>query len=236
MKIKKYFLLGFILFLGFNNCFSQSSIYVQGMNFVGEFTVNSNSRNSIPFTKGSPYYNRDFMFGELELQNGGKLKGLFRYNIYNQEFEVIVKRDTLIISEPTKVKTIDFANKSFVYSLIHEKKGNTSYLAGAYFETLNKGNCKLLIKRKINLRENKYVDYYGGGGGDGSQRYIPEETYYIKLSDDKPAIKLKRKKDFVLELFSDHKVEIEKFISENKIKLKKDQDFLKVIEYYNQLN
>lgn len=236
MKLKKNFALFFLFFLSFSTCFSQSNIYIKGLDYIGEFTISSSSRKSTLFTKGSPYYNRDFMFGELELQNGAKMNGLFRYNIYNQEFEVIVKKDTLIVSEPTKVKTINFAGKSFIYSLILEKKGGDSYISGAYFETLNNGNCKLLIKRKINLRENKYVDYYAGGGGDGSQRYIPEKSYYIKISEDKPAIKLKRKNKFVVELFPNHQTEIEKFIADNDLNIRKDKELLKIIEFYNQLN
>ncbi len=214
---------------------AQTTVYVQGMSYVGRFTIGASERKSKLNTKGSPYYNKDFMFGELELQDGNMLKGLFRYNIYAQELELIVEKDTLIINDPAKIKNIDFSGKKFIYSLILDDKKRKDYISGAYLEALNNGNCKVLIKREINLRENRYVAYYGGGGGDGSQRYIPKLSYYLRLSDDKPALKLKKSKRSIIKILDDHKKEIEKYISDNKLKLTKDKDLVKVVEYYNTL-
>lgn len=213
----------------------QTNIHVMGMNFIGDFTMNVSSREDKTDIKGSPFYNKDFMFGELELVDGSTVKGLFRYNIYDQELEIIVKRDTLIITDPTKIKNFDFSGKKFIYSLILEDGKKTDFISGAYFETVNNGECKLLIKRRINLRENTFTDYYGGGGGDGSQRYIPELTYFIKKSDDKPAVKLKKSKKFILNYFDDYKDEINDYISSQNLSVRDEQDIIKIIEYYNQL-
>ncbi len=236
-KMKKRFLIiTLILLITFSiKGLAQTGIYVQGASFVADFTIGASERKSKLETKGSPYYNKYFMFGELELQNGNKLKGLFRYNIYAQELELIVAKDTLIVNDPTKIKNIDFSGKTFIYSLILENRKRNDYVSGAYFEVLNKGDCKALIKRRINLRENRYLAHYGGGGGDGSQRYIPELSYYLRLSDDKPALKIKKSKGSILKILDDHKKEIEKFISDNKLKLTEDKDLIKVVEYYNTL-
>ncbi len=218
---------------------AQTNIHVQGsgdINFIGDYTINSSSRESKADIKGSPYYNKEFMFGELELIDGKTVKGLLRYNIYAQELELIVKKDTLIITDPTKIKNIDFSGKKFIYSLILEDKRNKDFISGAYFETMNSGECKILVKRRINLRENTFTDYYGGGGGDGSQRYIPELTYYIKKSDDRPAIKLKKNKKFLFEVLGEHENKIKEFISEKDLNPKNTKDLVKIIEYYNQLN
>ena len=233
---RQFLIITLILIIAFSiKGLAQSGVYVQGASFIGDFTIGASERKSKFDTKGSPYYNKDFMFGELELQNGNKLKGLFRYNIYAQELELIVEKDTLIINDPTKIKNIDFSGKAFIYSLILDDRKRNDYISGAYFEVLNEGKCKVLVKREINLRENRYVAHYGGGGGDGSQRYIPELSYYIRLSDNTPALKIKKSKSNIIRLFSDHKAEIDKYISDNKLKLAEDKDLVKVVEYYNTL-
>jgi len=236
-KMKKQFLITtLILIITFSiKGLAQSTAYVRGMKFMGNITISSSERKSKLDTKGSPYYNKDFMFGELELQDGNKLKGLFRYNIYAQELELIVQKDTLIITDPTKIKNIYFSGKDFIYSLILDDRKRNDYVSGAYFEVLNKGKCKVLVKREINLRENRYLAHYGGGGGDGSQRYVPELSYYLRLSDDKPALKIKKSKGSILKILGDHETEIEKYISDNKLKLSENKDLIKVVEYYNTL-
>lgn len=235
MKTKLFTTLFFLITLFISEVWGQTNIHVQGASFIDSYTINSSSREDKAQIKGSPFYNKDFMFGELELVDGNTVKGLFRYNIYAQELEVIVKKDTLIITDPTKIKNFDFSGKQFIYSLILEDRKKTDFISGAYFESVNNGECKLLIKRRINLRENTFTDYYGGGGGDGSQRYIPELTYYIKKSDDKPAIKLKKNKKFILNYFEDYKNEISDYISSQNLNTRNEQDIIKIIEYYNQL-
>lgn len=235
-KMKKRISITSIMLLAYClNSFAQQGIHIQGATFMGDFTISSSEREAKADFKGSPYYNQDFMFGEMELKDGNKIKGIFRYNIYAQELEFVVKKDTLIITDPTRIKNLAFSGKAFIYSLILKEKRKTDFISGAYFEVLNEGSCKVLIKREINLRENRYTAHYGGGGGDGSQRYIPELSYYIRLSDDKPALKLKKTKKSIIKLFDDHKNEIEKYISENKLKLTEDIDIIKVVEYYNAL-
>lgn len=235
--MKKYIktVLLILLTFGLKTVIAQN-VYVQGHNFNGDFTVHSTNSKSKLDIKGNPYYNRDFMFGELQLRDGKKMKGLFRYNIYHQEFELIVEKDTLTISNPILLEKIDFGGKSFMYSLILEDNKREDFIAGAYFEVLNKGNCKVLIKRGIKLKENKYVENYGGGGGDGSHRYIPNETYYIKLSDDMPAQKLIKSKSRFVNYFGEYQHEIVKYIDANKLNINEEKDLIKLIDYYNKLN
>jgi len=62
---KQFLIITLILFIAFSiKGLAQTGAYVQGMSFVGDFTIGASERKSKLDTKGSPYYNKDFMFGE----------------------------------------------------------------------------------------------------------------------------------------------------------------------------
>ena len=214
---------------------AQTSVHVQGLKTVSSFTTNSPADETFNKIKGSPYYNKEFMFGNVAMYDGKKYNGLFRYNLYSQEMEFIYKYDTLIIDNPIKVKHISFAAKKFAFSVIVQNQWRKNLIYGGYFEVLNQGQCQLLIKYEMDFRLNKYVANYGGGGGDGSYRFIPSEYYFMRLNIYEPAFKFKKSKRFIFKTFQDNKKEISAFMKSDKINMNKRGDLIKLFEYINTL-
>ncbi len=217
------------------NSYSQSSIYISGNPGISEFASKLSLEEKPTIIKGSPYYNLDFMYGEVETYRGSNFNGLFRYNIYNEEMEFIYKRDTFMIDNPIILKYIKFAAKTFTYSVIIDKFWQSKYIYGGYFEVLNEGPCQLLIRYEMDFRQNRFVPYYGGGGGDGSYRYIPEQKYYLRLDIDEPAFRLKNNKRFFYKTFPEKKTEIAQFLKEHHLNLKQKNDLITLFQFINSL-
>jgi len=188
---------------------------------------------------GSPYLNVDYMYGKIILSNGKVVKGLLRYNVRTQNFEMVMDRDTLYISEPSFVRKVEFAGKTFIYSLALEKVNGKQYLSEGYYEVIaGKGEVsKLLVKHDKNIKESSYAPTYMGGGGTGAKRYVDEQYYYIKPQEGSAAVRLNGKLDLI-KIFSNSSIEsqeIKEYISKNDVNTQKIEDLKKFLNYCNDL-
>ncbi len=216
---------------------SQLSGQIKNVNIVGSFTgAFKISPDNIRYDiLGTPYLNQQWMYGKLLLNDETKFEGLFRYNVFHQELEMIYNMDTLAISAPFFVKELYFSNKKFIYSLSIEQDFKQDYLTSAFFEVLYDGHCKLLLKHRVDIENNSYATTYMAGGGDGRDYYVHKSFYYYKQNPGGAAKKLRRKRREILNIFSDKKQEIEQFLTTNYINLKSDDDLVRVFEYYDSL-
>jgi hypothetical protein len=103
-----------------------------------------------------------------------------------------------------------------------------------YFVTpvFNKENHLLIDYQKV-LKE-PYVLKNGYNDTDQNKKYVTIKKYYILNKDHKyVAVKLKEK--VILKVLSDKTKELKKYIKKNSLKLKKEEDVVKTLEYYNTL-
>jgi hypothetical protein len=66
-----------------------------------------------------------------------------------------------------------------------------------------------------------------------TRRFDTQNSYYV-FKDEKMA-RLKRSKSGLLDVLSDQKELVEKFISNNKLTVRSDDDLAKIVAYYNSL-
>ena len=59
---------------------------------------------------------------QSELSEINKIEGLFRYNLYAQEFEMVYNTDTFAIRSPLDVKSISLSNLRFIYGFYIDKE------------------------------------------------------------------------------------------------------------------
>jgi hypothetical protein len=187
---------------------------------------------------GSPYLNVDYMYGKIVLVNGREVKGMLRYNVRTQDFEVVIEKDTLYISEPELVRQVNFAGKIFVYSLAIEEINGQEFLTGGYYEVVagSGGSAKLLVKHEKKIKESSYASTLGGGG-TGIKRYVGEQNFYIKPGEGRAAYRIASSKDLVSP-FRENKIgqeQIKKYISRNNINASDVEDLKRFLEYCNQL-
>lgn len=191
--------------------------------------INQGSKvtNSYADIEGSPYFFEDFRKGSVITKNGKKYNGEFRYDLYADQIEFKLDGDVYWIANPELMEYIKIEDKLFVYY----DKDLTDSKQGFYYQVLVMGECKLLYRKGINLKEAEpakpYVD-------PKPATFIDRKPlYYIQKGIAYPQ-KVSKKGD-LLENLSDKKQEVSAFIKKNKISATNKDELIDLIEYYNSL-
>ncbi len=181
--------------------------------------------------KGSPFLNTEFLFGVMSTVEAVSIEGLkYRYDIYSDEMQFILKGDTATITKPLILRSIEIGSQKFVYDVY--KTGENTVAAG-YFEILEEGKLTGLLRREMELDQDIYVRNYGGGGGTKDFYYKENRSNYIKLNKD-IAQKISNKKAFIAFL-PDYQEQVKAFMKSEKVSVKKPEDIKQIISYYNSL-
>lgn len=181
--------------------------------------------------KGSPYLNDEFMFGVMSTVEAVKIEGLrFRYDIYGDEMQFILKDDTASITKPLTLRHIEIGDQKFIYDVYETGE---DMVAAGYFEVIEEGELTGLLRREMELDQDSYTENYGGGGGTKDFYYKDSKAHYLKL-DQEIAIKVNNKKRF-LEVIPFYRDEVKTFMKKERISVKNRKDFKKLVAYYNTL-
>ncbi len=185
---------------------------------------------------GSPYLSPQYMYGRVDIEDHPAIETLLRYNVYTRELEMILGRDTSVVVKPFLLKDFILNNRVFVYSLCITEKADQEYVGADYFEILSTGRLQLLANHYTEIETNSYATNYGGGGGDGRDYYVHKTSLYYRNGDRTAARKLRRKKKEILELMGDRKQEVVKYIRDARLILRREEDLIKLFDFYNNLN
>ena len=177
--------------------------------------------------EGNPYYFEDFKEGAVITKDNRKFTGVLRYDLYADEMEFKINEDIYWIAYPVLIEYLKIEDHVFMYfdkDIADSKKGH-------YFEVLVMGDCKLLLRKGVNLKEAEEAKPY---------------------TDPKPAIFIDRKDLFYLQkgiayptritnkksiedYLSDKSQEVSKFMKKNKISAGNKSELTNLIQYYNSL-
>jgi hypothetical protein len=211
-------------------CLSLASLLVnsqvEGFNFNpqkigGTFqNTNLNSKNSFNDNmKGSIYLFKSWKnLSTLTSFSNKKLKiDNLNYDIENKQFVAKISNDSIYIFDNLKsVKTPFYSFKN---------------IDGTFYELLVDGKVQLLKeytgkykKAVINKMTNQVVK---------KPQYVKTEILYLRQNKKIKKIKLKRSS--IQKFISSKKEEIKKYIKINKLSYKKENDVIKLINFYNSL-
>ena len=188
--------------------------------------------NSYIQVKGNAYLNDDWVTGTLYLTNDRTISNVrFKYDNYGQ-FVVVYndKLNRLVLPEPNLVTAFSYnqGNVNRYFKRVNSDFGVKKVHSDYFLEVLYEGNIsfyKLYLKSTLPLKvpEMPYID-----------EFISEERYYIYLKGNYEIAHLK--KSYLKQRFPQYKKEISHYARTNKLKLKKEADFAKMIAYLGQLN
>ena len=180
---------------------------------------------------GSPYLQEEFMFGVMSTVDTVTIEGMrYRYNIYDDQMQFILKGDTASIIRPLSLREIRFGKVKFIYDVYYTSSGQA---AAGYFEVLEEGRLSVLLRRTMKLEYDEYVPNYGGGGGSKEFYYRGKEHLYVKHVSAL-ARNIRNKKEF-LNLLPDHRDEVQNYMKTEKLSVKKQEDLKELVRYFNSL-
>lgn len=197
----------------------------------GSWGQKSNTNNTI---KGSIYlFNKWETKGVIYAKDKKKYK-IPNLNINIRDHRVEAKfdnnaKDSLFIFKKSTIEKVFINNKEFIIKAL-----TFNYKTDDFFVQ------KIKNTGKTNIYKLHYV-FFKEGEFDrlsqqktGKDRYIKAQKYFIEKN--KGDIKLiKLKKSEILDFFHKEKKKLKNYIKKNNLKVKKEKDFIKLIQYYNTL-
>jgi hypothetical protein len=171
------------------------------------------------------YLDEKWLPGEIVLSDGTIIKDrLLRYNIYSRQIEFVDKNDTMAIANTFDVKQLKIGERSFIFtSFVYDGKPVEDWL-----EVLVDGDYSLFLYRRIVYR---YVESLSESNPE-TDRFFMIEKYYIQ--DSNGEIKaLPNTKKQIVKCLAEKNPDIESFMKENKIRLTKEGDLVKLMEFCN---
>ena len=177
---------------------------------------------------GTPYLEKEFHPGKITTNEGIIISDLqLQYNACNDDIEFLQGEDRYVVDPKSIVKKAEFGGKVFSY-MQYESDNKTQ---GGFFEILTEGKMTLLIRYTVKYFEKDKPQPFGN---QRPARFDPPiKRYYLSFETAPAKLILNKKK--LLELFGNHKNEMDSYISKNNLSIKEDVSFKKIITYYNSL-
>ena len=192
------------------------------------------------FPPAMRYLYPQFVEGQIVLRNNQSSACMINYNMLQDEMELIHGNDTLTFVKKRDLKYIIADNDTFTY--------NSGYVKHIYGQEL-----KVYCKDKINFKDilkkgamgvvSRTAAIESLGSMDAQSVsynlvspddmvFRREVAYYITTSNGTFE---QFKKQNILNLFSNHKAEVQKYLKDNKINFQKQEDIIKLAGYLTTL-
>ncbi len=157
------------------------------------------------------------------------------------QIRFILQGNDMEFNTPDGIKVISGTLvKSFSLEKIPTKKyintlefvDNYDKVKPSFFEVLADGKTKLLEYTKITVQKPDYVEAFNVGSKD--LKIVKEKQLFITKGNE--VLRFSSNKKDLLELMSDKKAEIEKFLKDNNLSAKDKSDLVKIFGFYNSLS
>ncbi len=208
-----------------------TSLYSQmyfgnGTNFSEFFSIKQSDTEESPDIDGTPYFYGNWKGGQINYDKKKYLVREIKYNIYKEE--LLFKKNDIAYTVPDKTLIAEFSidDDEFV-NICHGKYNKRGFLK----VLVKNENTSLYKKYSCQLVEGKSSNGIISATNDA---YSINCTYYIKTKESQVVRFVLRKKR-LYDFFLIHKGKIKKYIKQNKLKIKREKDLIKIINYCNSL-
>ena len=180
--------------------------------------------------EGSPYLYENWIKGSVKLTNG------LAYSNLSLKYDQVA--DELIFLNETSKPQI-FQHPVHEFTILNNQNREIKFRNGftpvedgsamSFYEVLADGNTQLLKRTSKSI-----VEELASGSNILKVQKIKENTKYYIATADK-LIRIKKDQKSILSALSGKSTELSKFIKDNKLNLKADDNLAKVIAYYNSI-
>jgi hypothetical protein len=177
--------------------------------------------------QGSPYLDEELIQGYVKFSLGDSNVYFLRYNIYADEMEYLDGSSLKIISNPSELDHVHVNKHSFYYTTY---KFRNSFKEG-YLEKLVDGTVELYLKYDVDFK--KYEEAKSSYHEAKPERFETGQPTWYASVENGPIKNFEVNKSGLESIFQDDYAEVQKYIKSNKLKLRKEEDVIKLFEHYN---
>lgn len=177
---------------------------------------------------GSPYAIKDLIQGFVFFHGGDSAVNYLRYNIYEDEMEYLEGNKIKVVMNPYIVKKIYLNDKEYLYK---------DFLVGlrreqGYMITEVTGSCSVYRRMNVEFEDAKPpASSYDKSTPPTFKRL--DDSWLISMGDNPPR-EFGLSKKVLLEVFGNESEELESYAKKNNLKVRKPEDFLEIVRYYNE--
>lgn len=178
--------------------------------------------------EGTAYLNEEFVRGDVFINDTILIEEVpLRYNIYSDQMEFVSAQEQVLV--------IDDAHKKFEFNLGGELFSIENYIDRGNTEH---GVLQLVVDGDFRLYKRYQVDFKPATKTIGFQEAQPnrftrqDDQYLLAVGEQTPET-VRNHKD-LLEKLKVHKPAIENYAKEQKLKLKKEEGLIQLIQYCNE--
>lgn len=228
IKIKTYFF-ALLINLSFYQVFSQDPI-MDRFNATNHTWLQKLSLYDINI-EGSPYLNENFSNGNVVLDSLNSFSGRIRIDAYAQKFQTLNKSGQIFEVVVDENDYVEIENKTY---RLHKFQNKTFGDYGILRECIILQNISLYFYPRKKLKkpiEAGRTVADSGYGKTARPEWVDDSTYLLLI--DNKYIKLPQNHKKIVELEFIKKDAYKAFRKENKINLKKEEDIVKLVRFFN---
>ncbi len=217
--IKFFFLINSIVF------YSQGYTGALEINGSQTLTQTNIMRNKFENKKniiGSVYLDKEYKSATITAKNDDIITLKVRFNTFTHEFEIL-KNNTILALKHSIVKKVIFDSKVFKPILDENSKP-------IFAIELARGKLSLFKKFKVIIKKGKIIP--GIQTEDPKDRIVIRELYLVNNSSEDLFSLLKLKKKYILSAINNNS-EVINFSKKNKLSYTKEEDVIKMFNFYN---
>lgn len=177
---------------------------------------------------GSPYYNDELIKGLVIFRIGDSLFSYMRYNVYEDAVEYVKEEVIYNIANPQSIDHIIIGTEKFVYTVyVYDNKPNKGYL----IKCLD-GKIQLYKKPVITYKEP--VDPLTSYHQAQPPTFVLDPTVWL-IEENGQIVVLEVSKSNLSTIMGKDYSKVDTYRKKEKLKLKRDDDVIKLFKYYNSL-
>lgn len=176
---------------------------------------------------GSPYEQVEFEEGKVYTITSQVYAGVpLRFNIHADEMEFTTEDGSVLsMAHPEIIRKIEIGQKEYIYA---------PYTAGnrilrGFFRVPASGSASLLVKPKVAFRQAEPAQPYKEAQPPTYLRM--GDDFYLRAGAD-AAVKISGKKE-IMQVMRDKSTDIDTWLKRNRIKYNREEDLIKLVEFYN---
>jgi hypothetical protein len=187
--------------------------------------------NNMGDVEGTPFLFKEWKNGDVTLKNGEKYK--------IEKMNLDASRDQFVYTiNDSLFEFSDNIREIRIYGDDHKNDPGSDMIFRSDINSMAANFVQVLTMGKITIfcenSKKPEGENYTNGIVTNTRKYVLHSNYY-SLVDNK-AVPIKFSSSTLDNLTSDKKKQVEVFIKENKLKVKKESDFLKAINFYNSIS